>query len=302
MNPRNRCAYTLFQLLLVLAMLALLFALMLPALVHLRLADDRTQSQNNLKQIALAMLNYEATYTSFPPGNDANNISALAHILPFVEQFEPFQGIDFQKSVDDAANAKARKTYIKVFIDSGDSVKTVNKDYGPTNYLLCAGSKPALADNNGLFYQDSKVKIKDIKDGTANTMMTGETLKGDGAAKATTVKRQYVLLKKDDLKNLKDDAGVKDWQDNKNIAGNRGASWMDGRFLQTTFTGTRTINDAKPDVSCGGIGSLSGLRSDEDKANMLFADGHVKVITAKVKLEVWKMLADRADGQKLPDF
>jgi prepilin-type processing-associated H-X9-DG protein len=302
MNTRNRCAYTLFQLLLVLAMLALLFALMLPAIVHLRLADARTQSQNNLKQIALAMHNYHDTYTSFPPGNDSNNFSAFARTLPFNEQFEAFQSIDFQKSIDDKANAKARKADIKLFVDPRDSIKTVNKDHGPTNYLLSAGSKPALADNNGLFYQDSKVQIKDIKDGTSNTMMAGETLKGDGAAKATTEKRQYVLLKKDDLKNLKDDAGVKDWQDNKNIAGNRGASWMDGRFLQTTFTGTRALNDAKPDVSCGGIGGLSGLRSDEDKVNVLLADGSVRVISAKVKQEVWKMLADRADGQKLPDF
>ena len=70
-------------------------------------------------------------------------------------------------------------------------------------------------------------------------MMAGETLRGDGATKATSVKRQLVLLKKEELKDIKDEAGVKDWKDGNNIAGDRGASWMDGRFLQSNFTGTR---------------------------------------------------------------
>ena len=117
------------------------------------------------------------------------------------------------------------------------------------------------------------------------------------------MKRQYVLLKKDDLKGIKDDAGVKDWENNKNIAADRGASWMDGRFLQSTFTGTRTLNDEKPDVSCGGLGGLSGLRSEQDNVNILMADGSVRLVTAKVKLETWKLLADKADGNPLPaDF
>ena len=163
--------------------------------------------------------------------------------------------------MDDKANAAARKVEVKVFLNPLDNVKSVSADYGATNYLLCAGAKPALADNNGVFYQNSKVSSLIITDGTSNTMMAGETLKGDSGVKATTVKRQHVLLKKDDLKGIKDDAGVKDWENDKNIAADRGASWMDGRFLQGTFTGTRTLNDEKPDVNCGGFGGLSGLRS-----------------------------------------
>lgn len=151
-----------------------------------------------------------------------------------------------------------------------------------------------LADNNGVFGQNSKVTLPQIvnANGTSNTIMVGETLKGDSAVKATTVKRQYVLLKKDDLKDIKDDAGVKDWENNKNITADRGASWMDGRFLQSTFTGTRTLNDDKPDVSCAGLGGLSGLRSEDDKTNIAMADGSVRAVSAKVKLEVWQMMAN----------
>jgi prepilin-type processing-associated H-X9-DG protein len=299
----NRRAFTLFQLLIILAFLAILFALFLPALAKLRLTAARSQSANNLKQIGLAMHNYHDTNTVFPPGNDDNNFSAFAYVLPYIEQAQVYQLIDFKKPMDDKANAAARKVVVQTFLDPRDGIKSVTADYGPTNYLLCAGSNPALADNNGIFYQNSKVKITTITDGTSNTMFGGETLKGDSAVKATTVKRQYVLLKKDDLKDIKDEAGVKDWENNKNIVADRGASWMDGRFLQSTFTGTRSLNDEKPDVNCGGVGGLSGLRSEQDNVNILMADGSVRLVTAKVKLETWKLLADKADGNPLPaDF
>jgi prepilin-type processing-associated H-X9-DG protein len=303
MTIRNRRAFTLFQLLIILAFLAILFALFLPALAKVRLAAARNQSANNLKQIGLAMHNYHDTHQVFPPGNDDNNFSALAYVLPYIEQAQVYQMIDFKKPIDDKANAAARKLVIKTFLDPRDGVKSVSDDFGPTNYLLCAGAKPALADNNGIFYQNSKLKITDISDGTSNTMFGGETLKGDSVVKATTVKRQYVLLKKDDLKDIKDDAGVKEWEKDKNIAADRGASWMDGRFLQSTFTGTRTLNDEKPDVNCAGFGGLSGLRSEQDNVNIAMADGSVHLVNAKMKLETWKLLADRADGQVLPpDF
>ena len=61
---------------------------------------------------------------------------------------------------------------------------------------------------------------------------------------------------------------------------------MDGRFLQGTFTATRILNDEKPDVSCAGLGGLSGLRSEDDNVNILMADGSVRAISVKVKLEI----------------
>jgi prepilin-type processing-associated H-X9-DG protein len=302
MNSRMRRSFTLFQLLIILAFLAILFALLLPAVAKVRLAAARAQSQNNLKQIGLALHSYHDANNMFPPGIDEKDLSTFAYILPYIEQAAVYQLIDFKKPMDDKANAAARKVQINTYLSPRDRIQSVNMDFGATNYLLCAGSKPALAENDGLFYQNSKVKIADVTDGLSNTLMAGETLKGDGNIKATTVKRQYVLLKKDDLKDLKDDAGVKEWEKDKNIAADRGASWMDGHFLQSTFTGTRTLNDAKPDVSCAGLGGLSGLRSDEDNTNTLFADGSVRSIAASVTLEVWKALSTRAGGEILPNF
>jgi Tfp pilus assembly protein PilE len=302
MTIRTRRAFTLFQLLLILAFLAILFALLLPAIAKARIAAARAQSQNNLHQIGLACHIYHDANGTFPPGNDANNFSAAAYLLPYIEQEAVFKQIDFKKPMDDKANAAARKAVLKTFLNPLDKVRSVSDDYGATNYLFSAGSKPALADNNGVFYQDSKVNLAAITDGTSNTLLAVETLKGDGGVKAMDVHRQHVLLKKDDLKGIKDEAGVKEWEKDKNIAADRGASWMDGRFLQGTFTGTRVRNDDKPDVNCGGAGGLSGVRCPENAAVGGYCDGSVRTITKDIKLEVWKLLTDRSDGQPIPDF
>ena len=187
----------------------------------MRALADHAASKNNLKQLGLALHNYHDTNGAFPPGNDDNNFSAFAKLLPYIEQGNLYQSIDFKSPMDDKANADTRKTIVKTFLNPQDSVKAVTEKYGGTNYFLCAGAKPGLVDNNGLFFQNSKVKFTDVTDGTSNTMMAAETLKGDNAAKATTVKRQNVLLKKEDLKDIKDEAGVKDWENNKNIAADR---------------------------------------------------------------------------------
>ena len=302
MPIHKRSAFTLFQLLIVIAILALAFALFLPLIAKSRYVAVRSRSANNLKLIGIAAFNYFDAHESFPPGNDANNFSALAYILPYVEQQNVFQMIDFKKPVDDKANAAARKTVIKTFLNPSDAVTSVSTDYGATNYLFCAGDQPGLVDNHGIFYQDSKTRIQDVPDGTSNTLMAGATLKGDSSVKATTVKRQHVLLKKEDLKEIKNNAGVKDWEQDKNIAADRCASWMDGRFLQGTFTATRTLNDDKPDVNCAGFGGLSGLRSEVDRTLILYCDGHVDVIGMNASLEVWKALATRDGGEVIPDF
>jgi type II secretory pathway pseudopilin PulG len=296
---RIRRGFTLFQLLVVIAFLGILLALLLPAVAKVRAAAARMQSANNLKQIAIAVHNYESVYGVFPPGNDANNFSAAAKLLPFIEQDNLYKNIDFKKPSDDKANATVRQTIIKTFLNPQDPLMSVSMDSGATNYLFNAGCKSPLADNDGVFYQDSKVKITDITDGTSNTMLAGETLKGDGGVRAMDVRRQHVLLKKEALKGLKAEAGVKEWKADKMIAANRCASWMDGRFLQGTYTATRMINDDKPDVDCGGAGGLSGLRTLQQGVYMALCDGSVRFVNVKVSLKTLQAVATRAGGEVL---
>jgi type II secretory pathway pseudopilin PulG len=294
-RPCRRPGITLFQLLVVLAFLAILLALLLPAVAKVRAAAARSQSTNNLKQLGLALHNYNDTFGLLPPGVDDNNFSAASKLLPFIEQQNVFNNIDIKKSIDDKVNADARKLIIKTFLNPNDPVLKVKDEWGATNYLF----------NDQVFFLNSTSKIPNtFTDGTSNTIVTGETLKGDGGTKPVDVHRQHVLLGKDALKGIKPDAGVQDWKDGKHIVGDRCASWMDGRFLQGTFNGALKLNDERPDVSCAGLGGVSTLRSLEDVILVGLGDGSVRSLAAKrLTLATWQAALTPNGGEILgPDW
>ena len=98
---------------------------------------------------------------------------------------------------------------------------------------------------------------------------------------------------------MKEDAGVADFKNNRHIAGDRCASWLDGRFLQGTFNGTLVINDDRPDVSCEGQGGVSALRSLDETINIGFADGSVRSINKQVNAKTWKAVCTRNGGEQV---
>lgn len=293
MTTRMRPAFTLFQLLIVIAILAILLGLLLPAVQKVREAANRAQSQNNLKQLCLAMINYADTYNQLPAGVDDNHFSAASKLLPFIEQQNVFNNINFKKSIDDKANAQWRRLLIKVFLSPQDPLmqqQQFKPQWGPTNYLF----------NDLVLYLNSKEKFPAaITDGTSNTIGLGETLKGDGQTNAIDVRRQHVLLKKEDLKNTGPDTGVKYFRDNKNIVGDRCSSWMDGRFLQGTFNGKLRPNDERPDVSCGGVSGVSALRSLNRYIQVGMFDGSARAVDTSISHKTWKAALTPNGGEVL---
>jgi prepilin-type N-terminal cleavage/methylation domain-containing protein/prepilin-type processing-associated H-X9-DG protein len=115
-----RLAFTLIELLVVIAIIAILIALLVPAVQKVREAAARTQCQNNLKQIGLAIHNYEGAYKMLPaaykllsaPDPDPNakfagprvGLSLLANLLPFVEQATLYNMLDSMRSEFDTVN------------------------------------------------------------------------------------------------------------------------------------------------------------------------------------------------------
>jgi type II secretory pathway pseudopilin PulG len=298
----RRSAYTIFQLLVLLAVLLILLGMLLPAVQKVREAAARMQSSNNLKQLAIAIHNYNGTNNRMPPGEDGNHFSGLVYLLSYIEQDNLFKGIDLTKSPDHANNSTSRSALIKNFMSPLDGAAPPDDKSGPTSYFLVAGSKHSLEDNDGAFYRDSANRLANFTDGTSNTMMTLESLRGDGGTKAVTVKRQHVRLTKGYLKGLTDASGVKDFEDGKQIAGDRGVTWMDGRFLRSTINLTRGFNDAKPDVDCGGDGGLAGPRSFIGGTNVGMVDGAVRFVSSSAKLDTWKAVATRAGNEVIADW
>ncbi len=300
MHRSHRPGLTLSQLLVVMALLAMLVAFALPAIAKARLQARRNQDSNNLKILGLACHNYHDVNQHFPSGNNAENFSATAFLLPYIEEENLFKKIDFKKASDDDANAAARKTVIKSLMSPRDPQGVVLKECGPTNYLFNAGTGTSLQANNGMFYQDSKLRLTDVTDGTSNTIMTIETLKGNGGTKAVNVQRQHIALKAADLKTLQPESGADDWKNNKNIAGDRCACWIDGRFLMGTINGGRRLNDPLPDVNCGGAGGLAGPRTLDGVVIVGMGDGSVRFLEVKtISQETWRAALTRGGGEVL---
>ena len=92
-DPRS--GFTLIELLVVIAIIAVLIALLLPAVQQAREAARRSQCKNNMKQIALAAMNFESSYQMFPSGFNANAAGPLPYLLPFLDQTAIFNNFNF---------------------------------------------------------------------------------------------------------------------------------------------------------------------------------------------------------------
>ena len=199
-RPRMR-GFTLIELLVVIAIISVLVALLLPAVQAAREAARRTQCRNNLRQIGLALHNYESTHSVFPPGTLGfpKVFSAFAHMLPYVEQENLQNLVNFKDNPlpfglpapDGATNDAAAKSKIPFFLCPSDRDAVSGNTYGAINYAACVGSgevdegNPAVGD--GVIYAQSKTKFRDITDGTINTVAFSESILGNGVVEGSAV-------------------------------------------------------------------------------------------------------------------
>lgn len=158
----RRHAFTVIELLVIIALILLLLAFLLPAVGKVRQAAGRTTSQNNLKQLGLAVHNYHDSFGKMPPGvGKANNQDGPVHfhILPFIEQaalYQQAQGASWKNGT--------YRTVIPIYLDSADTSAPPNHVYqgwlATTNYA-----------GNWLVFHRGDKGFQNIPDGTSNTLM-----------------------------------------------------------------------------------------------------------------------------------
>lgn len=263
--------FTLVELLAVLAIIGTLIGLLLPAIQRAREAGRLMHCSNNLKQMGVALANYEQAKKRFPPGNDqiANRLHAWSSfILPFLEQSSVSDRIDYTKPWDDPASNLSRvditiPTYV---CPSGIKQFPGKQDYGG---ILGAYIKPTGEAISPLSTRDEHGGILYATDADYRQSATAASV-SDGLSKtllvAEAVDREMVGA-----------ADVRTYGD---------ACWACGNNCFPL--NSRVINDP----------SVDGFRSTHSGGiSSLYGDGHVSFLSDRLDVRVLIAICTRAGGE-----
>lgn len=187
-----RSAFTLIELLVVIAIIGVLIALLLPAVQAAREAARRAQCTNNLKQMGVALHNYESAIGMFPIGNALagvgngpaileNGWSVPARLFPYIEQANAFNVANFEVKYSDKQNTTIVSMNIAFLLcPSETDITPYDRKYGVGNYSMNQGTwfvwggYGASAQTNGMFGVNLGRRIAEVGDGTSNTVVASE--------------------------------------------------------------------------------------------------------------------------------
>ena len=318
--------FTLVELLVVIAIIGVLVALLLPAIQAAREAARRTQCQNNMKQAALALQNYESAKKTFPPFCELPRtttfqpFSAQARLLPYLEEEAVARLIDLDVAVPFTAHPEVARMRIGTYMcpsEENDRERfTPTLTYYPLNYCLNEGTwfiyDPVSNEaGDGAFAPNREFKASQITDGLSHTLAISE-------CKAY----QPNLWDSGNPSTL----GVEPPDSPSELAAYFGGTfdfnghteWVEGDVHETGFTTTFTPNTEVPYADAGGTYSvdLTSIRDGESTTSPTYAavtarsfhpghvnaammDGSVRVVNDAIDLNVWRAAGTRAGNETL---
>lgn len=302
-----RRAFTLVELLVVIAVIGLLCALLLPAVQAAREAARRAQCSNNLRQLGLALHSYLTHFDVLPAGQGGAGQSPHVSILPFIDQAPLYNSTNFSTAMDSAEN-----TTIYFNRPSGYICPSDPPDgwAGATNYACNSGAAHYANRYDGLFSTtdnpfDRHVAARDIADGMSSTAAMSEWLVGhprevdqrrtlfspNGAREAGTSDPAGFASRCRSLRGMV-----------PNIAAVKGRNWYYGVWNKTLYDHFLTINEPSCDNRPGSTvaGACTAASLHPGGANVLFADSHTRFIHETVSVNVWRALGTRNGGEVVP--
>lgn len=331
---RSRKGFTLIELLVVIAIIAILIGLLLPAVQKVREAANRSQCQNNLKQMGLAIHNFNSTYGTLPSGGEGtdfvnfpygpsqfDNFSFFTVILPFVEQQNTYNMMTVTAYYESTPNnIAAAQTVIKTFLCPSNALRPPSgkdqqgfgyTDYGPTVYTdidLTTGLRNTATRANGALHwvghnappnQLGGSLLASITDGTSNTIAVAED--------CGRVEPQ--------VSPYPDPAGMGNsgrrafwrWAEPDSGYGVSGAP--SGTMGVAISNNPSPINGGNGPPACNWILVNNCGPNDEifsfhtgNGAQAVFCDGHVQFLNQSIPAQVCRMLVTPNGGEVLPPF
>ena len=355
-GPRLRRGFTLVELLVVIAIVGTLIGLLLPAVQSAREAARRMSCTSNLRQFGLGLLNFESGRRHFPstdvrPSGTAawsagGGWSLHARVLPYMEEAPLADTFDFKQAAfrgtfsaqePNPAFVTAFATPIRVLLCPSDGAPAVQTsgsfNYGGNNYMVSIGSATANGQGrmlwnfarptDGIVYENSKVRIAQISDGTSKTVIGSEAVRSIGndttfpAGSPPPFPYQYTLNGSTGWNSStlvppggatptteSIDAIVNQWRSLTNWRGasspsmrGRGLAWAATTAGNSLTNGFLTPNSQIPDYVVHWSGFFGPKSRHHGGANVLFADGHVAFLTNETDVAVHRALHSIHGGE-----
>ena len=313
----HRSAFTLVELLVVIAIIGILVGLLLPAVQSAREAARRMQCSNNLKQMGLAVHNFELSYKKLPSSvrpaglTPLPRIAGLTFLLPYIEQINAYNKYDQTKNWFHVDNLPVTSLRISTFncpstpnperldgvpeLSPWTATFVSNTDYSPTigvdQRLRSSGLIDPSGDLTGALPKNGTPKLRDIIDGLSNTILYGES------AGRPFVYRRGKLFGAVPTQRTNAGGWARPASDFSIDGSTQDGVALPGPCAINCTNGEEVGSAAFPHPYYGSEGTAESYSFHPGGAMFAFSDGSVQFLSANIDIRAFARLVTRAGGE-----